>query len=153
MDTSALLARQAHRLIQIGISLFLFAALVGLAVPQFTVPRLALSAHLIGILQGIFFVAVAQAWPRLTLSPTMSKGTFCLLVYGGIAALASNLLAAAWGAGNSIMPIAAGAAHGAPFQEAVINIGLRSAGAALIAALVLILWGLRLRVVETKRTA
>jgi hydroxylaminobenzene mutase len=148
MDTSALLARQAHRLIQVGISLLLFAALVGLAVPHFTVPRLALSAHLIGILQGIFFVAVGQVWPRLTLSMEMSKVTFWLLIYGGIAALTANLFAAAWGAGNLILPMAAGSAHGSLFQEAVINISLRSAAASLIAALVLILWGLRLGVVN-----
>jgi (hydroxyamino)benzene mutase len=145
MDISTLLGRQGHRLIQVGIGLFLFAALVGLAVPHFTVPRLALSAHLIGILQGVFFVAVGQIWPKLTLNPGACKVAFWLLIYGSIAALVSNLLAAGWGAGNSIMPIAAGAAHGAPFQEAVINIGLRSAGATLIAALVMVLWGLRLR--------
>ena len=144
MDSSTLLARQAHRLIQVGISLFLFAALVGLAVPRFAIPRLALSAHLIGILQGIFFVAVGAAWSRLALSPAMSRLAFWLLIYSGFAAMASNLLAGAWGAGNSILPIAAGSAHGTAFQEAMINIGLRSSGASLIVALSLILWGLRL---------
>jgi hydroxylaminobenzene mutase len=143
MDTSILIARQAHRLNQIGISLFLFAALIGVAIPTFAVPRLALSVHLLGILQGIFFLAIGQVWLRLTLSPTISRVAFWLLIYGGIAALAANLLAAVWGAGNSILPMAAGSAHGTTFQEAVINIGLRSAGATLIAALVLILWGLR----------
>lgn len=143
MDTSILFARQAHRLSQVGISLFLFAALVGMAIPTFAVPRLALSVHLLGILQGIFFLAVGQVWLRLTLGPKIARVAFWLLIYGGIAALASSLLAAAWGAGNSILPMAAGSAHGTAFQEAVINIGLRSAGATLIAALVLILWGLR----------
>lgn len=93
-------------------------------------------------------MAVGQVWPRLTLSMEMSKVTFWLLIYGGIAALTANLFAAAWGAGNSILPMAAGSAHGSLFQEAVINISLRSAAASLIAALVLILWGLRLGVVD-----
>jgi hypothetical protein len=39
--------------------------------------------------------------------------------------------------------MAAGGAHGSAVQEAVVNIGLRSAGAALVVALVLVLWGLR----------
>jgi (hydroxyamino)benzene mutase len=144
MDTSTFAARQAHRLIQIGFSFFLLAALIGLVVPRFAVPRVALSAHLIGILQGIFFIAVGTAWNRMALSTAMSRTAFWLLIYGGMAALASDLLAGVWGAGNSILPMAAGTAHGTTFQEAVINIGFRSAGASIIVALVLILWGLRL---------
>jgi len=144
MDTSTLAERQAHRLIQVGFSIFLFAALIGLVVQRFAVPRIALSAHLIGILQGIFFVAVGTAWHRLVLSTAMFRAAFWLLIYGGMAALAADLLGAAWGAGNSILPMAAGTAHGTTFQEVVINIGFRSAGASIIVALVLILWGLRL---------
>jgi hypothetical protein len=64
-------------------------------------------------------------------------------VYEAVAATLSNVLAAAWGAGNTIIPIAAGPAHGSDLQEIVINIGLRSTALALIVALALILWGLR----------
>ncbi len=134
---------QSRRLLQIGLGLFLLAVLLGLAIPHFTVPRLALSAHLVGIMQGMFLVLVGLIWPRLTFTPAQSKVAFWLLVYQAVAAPASNLLAAAWGAGNSIIPMAAGAAHGNSLQELVINIGLRSAGAALIIGLLFILWGLR----------
>ncbi len=139
-------SRQAQRLLQTGITLFLFAALLGLAVPHFSVPRLALSAHLIGILQGIFLVVDGLLWPRLSLSSLQSRMAFWLLIYQSIAAPLANLLAGVWGAGHSIIPMAAGAAHGSAAQEAVINVGLRSAGAALIVALALILWGLRTHV-------
>lgn len=139
MDRSS----QAQRLLQVGIGLFLVAVLLGLAISHFAVPRLALSAHLIGILQGIFLVVAGLLWPRLNLTPAQFGGTFWLLVYQALAAFLSNLLAAAWGAGNSIIPMAAGTAHGSAAQEAVINIGLRSAAAALIIGLLLILWGLR----------
>lgn len=139
MDRSS----QSRRLLQVGIGLFLVAVLLGLAVPHLAVPRLALSAHLVGILQGIFLVVAGLLWRRLDLTPAQFKVTFWLLVYQALAAPLSNLLAAAWGAGNSIIPMAAGAAHGSTAQEAVINIGLRSAAAALIIGLLLILWGLR----------
>ena len=139
MDSS----RQSQRLLQAGICLFLAAVLLGLAIQQFTVPRLALSAHLIGILQGIVLVVVGLVWPRLYLTPRQFRLTFWLVVYQAVAAFLSNVLGAAWGAGNSIIPIAAGAARGSTVEEAVINIGLRSAGAALIIGLLLILWGLR----------
>jgi hypothetical protein len=61
----------------------------------------------------------------------------------GVAAFLANLPAGAWGAGSSIVPMAAGGARGSAVQEAVIDAGLRSAGAALIAGLLLVLSGLR----------
>ena len=135
--------KQSRILLQFGVALFLFAALLGFAVPHFAVPRLALSAHLVGLLQGMFLVVLGMLWPKLNFGSTQAKVTFWLLIYQSLAAPASNLLGAAWGAGNSIVPMAAGAAHGTTVQEAVINIGFRSAGAALIFSLALVLWGLR----------
>ena len=143
MSLSPILLRQSHRLLQAGIGLFLFSVLIGLVIPHFTVPRLALGAHLIGILQGIFLAALGLLWPKLRLSAAMSRSAFWLLIYECIAAVSANLLAGAWGAGNSILTLAADGARGSAIQEAVIKIGLRSAGVALIVALVLILWGLR----------
>jgi hypothetical protein len=54
------------------------------------------------------------------------------------------VLAAIWGAGNSIMPLAAGNAHGSAFQEAVISIILYTAAPTILISLILILWGLRI---------
>lgn len=136
-------SRQARHLLRVGIGLLLVAALIGLVVPRFAVPRLALSAHLVGISQGLFLLVAGLVWPSLSLGRRLSTVAFWLLIYQGIAAPFTNVLAGAWAAGSSIVPMAAGGAHGSTAQEAVINIGLRSAGAALIVALVLMLWGLR----------
>jgi hydroxylaminobenzene mutase len=136
-------SRQALWLLRTGVAVLLAAALMGLAISQFAVPRLALSAHLVALLQGIFLIVLGLLWPRLSLTRVQAGLACALLIYQAIAAPLSNLLAAAWGAGNSIVPMAAGAAHGSATQEAVINIGLRSAGAALIVGLLLVLWGLR----------
>ncbi len=136
-------ATHAQRLFQVGIALFLAAVLLGLFIPRFAVPRLALAAHLIGLLQGIFLVVIGLLWPRLDLAPFQSRLAFWLVVYQAMAAFLTNALAAVWGAGNSIVPMAAGAAHGSPAQEMILTVGLRTAGATLIVALVLMLWGLR----------
>ena len=136
-------SRQGHRLFQVGVALLLLAALIGLAVPHFTVPRLGLSAHLLGILQGILLLVIGLLWSRLRLGPTQSRIAFLLLVYQSIAAPFSNLLAGVWGAGSSIIPMAASGARGSPMQELVVSAGLRSAGAALIVGLLLVAWGLR----------
>ena len=132
-----------HRLLQLGVLLFLVALLIGLAVPLFAVPRLALSVHLLGLMQGLFLLAAGLLWPRLHFTPTQSIAAFWLLAYGCVAAWTANLLGAFWGAGNSIVPIAAGAARGTNVQESVIVVLLRSGGAALIIGTALLLWGLR----------
>jgi hydroxylaminobenzene mutase len=123
--------------------LFLFALLVGLAIPKFAAPRLGLSAHLLGIMQGLFLMVTGLLWPRLELNQAASRAGFWLAVYGCFAAWTANVLAGVWGAGNSLLPMAAGPAHGSPIQEGIIAISLRTAAVSLIAVSLLILWGLR----------
>ena len=132
-----------QRLVRLGVLLILIALLIGLAVPRFAVPRLALSVHLLGLMQGLFLAIVGILWPRLVLTRRALLATFWLLAYGCVAAWTANLLAAIWGAGNTIVPIAAGAARGTALQETVIVFMLRSGGAALILGTVLLWWGLR----------
>lgn len=142
--------REAHRLLRLGLLLFLVALLVGLVVPRFAVPRLGLSVHLLGILQGLFLTVLGLLWPRLRLTRGMSRSAFWLAAYGCLAAWTANLLAAVWGAGSSMLPIAAGHARGSLFQEAAIAIGLRTAAVSLIAAVTLVLWGLRTVTLEKR---
>lgn len=134
---------QAHRLLQLGVSLFLFALLVGIAIPQFAVPRLGLSTHLLAISQGLFLLLMGLIWPRLQLTPRVGGLAFWLLAYGCLAALLANFMGAIWGAGNTLLPMAAGAARGSALQEGFVVIALRSGGAALIGGTAVVLWGLR----------
>ena len=123
--------------------LFLLALLVGLAVPRFAVPRLGLSTHLLGIMQGTFLLVAGLLWPKLKLTRVLSRVGSYLAVYGCVAAWTANLLGALWGAGNSMMPIAAGQARGSVLQEGIIATGLVTSAVSLIAVAILILWGLR----------
>jgi hydroxylaminobenzene mutase len=99
-------------------------------------------------MQGLFLMVIGILWPRLRLTRATSRVGFWLAVYGCFAAWTANVLAGVWGAGNSMLPIAAGQARGSVFQEVIIAAGLRSAAVSLIAAAVLILWGLRAFTVE-----
>jgi len=112
MQTSDDRAQHGHRLVQLGMFLFLLALLVGLAVPKFAVPRLGLSTHLLGIMQGLFLMIAGLLWPTLRFSSLMSRIGIFLAVYGCFAAWTANLTAAIIGAGNSLLPIAAGQAQG-----------------------------------------
>jgi hypothetical protein len=64
-------------------------------------------------------------------------------VFGCFAPLVANLLAGIWGAGNTMLPMAAGQGHGSSLQESVIAVGLRTGGASLIVLCIVVLWGLR----------
>lgn len=134
--------RRAHRLLQLGVLLFLAGLLTGFAIPALVNPRMALSSHLEGVLNGLFLVALGLIWPRLRLAPAAAAVTFWLAVYGTFANWAATLLAAAWGAGR-MMPIAAGAHHGSATQETVIMLLLVTLSIAMVAACALVLWGLR----------
>lgn len=137
------MARQGHRLLQVGTVLFLVALIVGLAVPKFAVPRLALSTHLLGLLQGMFLMVLGLIWPRLRLAGGTARAASALVVYGCLAAWTANLLGAIWGAGNSMVPIAAGTAHGTGAQETAIAALLMTAAVALVASVAMVAWGLR----------
>jgi (hydroxyamino)benzene mutase len=135
--------RDAHRLLQVGGLLFLLGLLVGFAVPRMTVPRLGLSTHLLGITQGTLLLVVGLVWPRLSLSQSASRVGHGLAIYGCLAPWTANLLGAVWGAGNSMLPLAAGAARGSPFQEGTIRVLLVSGALCLVSTAILVLWGLR----------
>ena len=144
MESRGLLLRQGHRLLQVGVALFLFTSFEGFAIPYFTVPHLALSVHSLSALLGVLLLALGLLWPRLNLGGTTSRIAFWFLVYSAIAIVAAYLMAGIWGAGNSTMPMAAGVAHGSVLQEAVIKVVAYSSAPTGIISFTLILWGLRI---------
>jgi hydroxylaminobenzene mutase len=146
-----MVSRQGHRLLQVGITLFLFSSLEGFAIPYFTVPRLGLSVHTLSALQGVILLTLGLLWPRLRLGATTSRIAFWFLIYSTFATLVPFVMAALWGAGNSILPLAAGTAYGSAFQEAVITVVLYSAAPPILISLALILWGLRILTPSTPR--
>jgi (hydroxyamino)benzene mutase len=144
MTTSNMLPRQGHRLLQIGVALFLFTSFEGFAVPYFAVPNLGRSVHTLSAFSGVLLIALGLIWPRLSLGAAAAQVAFWFLIYSDLATVISFLMAAVWGAGNSLIPLAAGAARGSELQEAAIKIVAYSAAPTGIASFALILWGLRI---------
>jgi (hydroxyamino)benzene mutase len=142
-NSSVLLSRQGHHLVQLGVALFLFVALQGLVIQNFAVPSLGRSAHTLSLSSGLVLLGIGLVWPRLTLGTTATRVAFWFLVYSLLATIVAFLLAAMWGAGNTVLPLAAGAAHGTALQENVIAAVLVSSLPTGIIAFALILWGLR----------
>lgn len=144
MNSSTMLSRQGHRMLQIGVALFVFSALEGFAIPSLPVPRLGLSVHTLSALQGVMLLGLGLLWPRLNLGATASRIAFWTYIYSSFATLVPYVMATVWGAGNSTIPLAAGAAHGSAFQEAIIKVVLYSAAPTFFISMALIIWGLRI---------
>jgi hydroxylaminobenzene mutase len=140
----ALLARQGHRLLQLGVGLLLVTSFEGFAIPYMASPPLGRSFHTLTSLLAVLLMALGLLWPRLKLGTKSARLAFWLLVYSGLAIDFAFLLAAVWGAGNTTMPLAAGSARGTAGQEMAILIISYSSGPTGIAAFGLIFWGLRL---------
>src|SRR4029450_2909008 len=142
MNGTNILSRQGHRLLQLGVALFLFTSFEGFAVPYFAAPNLGRSVHTLSAFSGVLLLTLGLVWPRLNLGATAARIAFWFLIYSDFATIVAFLMAALWCAGNSIMPLAAGAARGSDFQEAAIRVMAYSAGPTGITSFALILWGL-----------
>lgn len=140
----------AHRLLQLGFLLFSLGLLTGLLLPLFANPRMGLSSHLEGILNGLFLMALGLIWPRLQLTPRLQTLTFGLSLYGTLANWLATFCAALWGAGADMMPIAGAGLQGTPWQELVVAVLLLSLSLAMIGVCGLVLWGLRLPEYQTR---
>jgi hypothetical protein len=150
VNSSNTLSRQSHRLLQLGVALFLFTSFEGFAIPYFAVPNLGRSVHTLSAFSGVLLLALV--WPRLNLGATTSLIAFWFLIYSDLATITAFLMAGVWGAGNSIIPLAAGAARGTDFQETAINVVAYSAAPTGITSFALMLWGLRIVAPQSQRS-
>lgn len=141
MNASNVPLHQGHRLLQIGVALFLFTSFEGFAIPFFNVPILGRSVHSLSALLGVILISLGLLWPRLNLGAIALRVAFWFLIYSGLAVIAAFIIGAAWGAGKSTMPLA-GAPMGTPFQEFVVAAVAYSSAPTGIIAFAVILWGL-----------
>jgi len=135
--------RLGRRLLRYGIVLFLLGLATGRLVESLALPRMGLSSHLQGVMNGTFLVVVGLIWPHLRLHALLLRAAYWLALVGTYLNWAVTLAAAAWGAGGTTMPLAAGDHLGTPDQELTLLIGLRALNVAMFASCFLVLWGLR----------
>jgi hydroxylaminobenzene mutase len=131
--------KQANRLIFLGLLLFLLGLTVGLFVQNMKNPRMALSAHLEGVMNGMFLMVLGLIWKRLLLSTILLNATFWLAVYGTFANLIAVIIAAITGIGK-MMPIAGGQ-EGAEITDGLISFLLISLALSMLAVCIITLIG------------
>jgi (hydroxyamino)benzene mutase len=117
-----------------GLWLFLVGLLIGAAIPKFTSPRLALSAHLTAVQSGTALLALGWFWPQLTHGNANAEVLGHALWISFWMLSVGLTLAAAWGA-SRVLPIA-GAGYGATaLKERMAAVLITSASVLLILVL------------------
>jgi hydroxylaminobenzene mutase len=131
-----------RRLIWHGMFLFLLGLLTGFVETKFANPRMGLAAHLEGVMNGTFLIALGAAWVEVRLSAKLKATAYWTALYGAYVNWATTALGAALGAA-ALSPIT-GAGHNAlPWQETLMTALFMSVGLAIVGSSVLVLWGLR----------
>jgi (hydroxyamino)benzene mutase len=131
-----------RRLLFHGIALFLIGLLTGLAEQHFTNVRMALAAHLEGLMNGTFLLAVGAIWSEVRLSSSVDRIAFWALLGGTYGNWAVTTTAAILGTA-ALSPITAAGHGAAPGQEILVGTGFVLIGVSIILASTLLLWGLR----------
>jgi (hydroxyamino)benzene mutase len=126
----------------LGMILFLLGLLTGFVMANFRNPRMGLSAHMEGILNGIFLVIAGIIWDELRISKSLRIITFTTLIYGTYINWLTTLFAAYLGT-SKITPITGVGFHGTDVQEQLVTGGFISVGVTMLFSLIVIIYGLR----------
>ncbi len=117
-----------------GLWLFFVGLLIGAAIPKFTSPRLALSAHLTAVQSGTALLAIGWFWPQRTHGNAYATILGQALWISFWALSAGLTLAAAWGA-SRVLPIAGAGYAATSLKERVAAFVISAASVSLILVL------------------
>jgi hydroxylaminobenzene mutase len=129
-------------LFKLGLVLFVIGLLTGFAIPALKNPRMGLTSHLEGVLNGMFLALLGLLWPHVHLPHAWGVTAVVLIVYSAFANWLGTLLAAAWGAGRKLTPIAAGDHEASKVKESVFGFLLVSLSVAIVIGVVIVIVGL-----------
>jgi hydroxylaminobenzene mutase len=137
---------QSRKLIQFGVLLFLLGLVTGFVIPALKNPRMGLSSHMAGVLNGMLLMIFGLIWPKLELTKNLLNWNYWLSLFGTFTNWFTTLLASAWGAGSVMMPIAGNEMHGTDLQEIIIKFGLVTLSISMMIVSIFILWGMRKKI-------
>lgn len=116
--------------------------MVGLIVPVPANPRMGVSSHIEGVLNGMFLIILGLIWKKVELYEKWLKITFWLAVYGTFTNWLVIMVPAIFDAGEMLGIVVEGK-KGAPLPEALVNFSLISLSIAMLIVAVAVLIGLK----------
>lgn len=133
---------QRRFLVSAGVLLFILAMVTGMVMPLVANLRMGLSAHLVGLLGGLFLIGIGAIWPLQNLPGIWSTVALRLAVFSTYVNLCATLFAAAFST-NRLTPLAGSGRLADAWKENIVTGGLVLASVAMLGCCVLLLWGLR----------
>ena len=130
-----------------GMLLILLGLVTGFVEQRFTNVRMGLAAHLEGVMNGIFLLALGAVWNEVRLSPAAKAIAYWTALYGTYVNWLVTTLAAIFGTA-ALSPITGVGHSGQPWQEIVVTVGFVSVGGVIVACSLLVLWRLRARALQ-----
>jgi hydroxylaminobenzene mutase len=132
--------QQSDKLLFFGVLLFFLGLVVGIFIPMMANPRMGLSSHLEGVMNGIFLIVLGLIWNKLELSERLLSVTYWLSLFGTFANWFAVLMAAIFNSGK-MMPLAAGK-EGSAITEGIVSALLVALSIAMLAICIIVMTGL-----------
>ena len=117
-----------RKLIWHGMFLFLLGLLTGFVETKFANPRMGLAAHLEGVMNGTFLIALGAVWMEVRLTAKLKAAAYWTALYGAYVNWVATALGAAWGVA-ALSPITGAGHHALPWQETVDDRAVYVSGA------------------------
>jgi len=133
-----------RRLMWHGMFLFLLGLVTGFVEQRFANVRMGLAAHLEGVMNGTFLIALGAIWTEVKLPPPTKAIAYWTALYGTYVNWLVTMLAAVFGTA-ALSPISAAGHSGQPWQESLVTAGFLSVGVVIVTFSVVVLWGIRAR--------
>ena len=129
-----------RRLMWHGMFLFLLGLITGFLEQHFANVRMGLAAHLEGVMNGIFLLALGAIWTQVQLPRAAKGAAYWTALYSAYMNWLVTTLAAVFGTA-ALSPITAAGHTGKPWQESLVTAGFMSVGLAIVAGSLLLLLG------------
>lgn len=130
-----------HWLLVSGLFLFLLGLINGAFIQRFKNARMALSAHLTGVQNGMVLLIFGFLWPHITLEPLVLSVSFWFSIFSMYSIWLALFLAAVWGTSRST-PIAGAGYTATKTQEQTASFLLVAGSIAIILVTLALLYGL-----------
>jgi (hydroxyamino)benzene mutase len=104
--------------------------------------RMGLAAHLEGVMNGTFLIALGAIWNEVRLPRPGKLTAYWTALYGTYANWLTTTFAAIFGTA-AWSPITSAGHSGQPWQEALVSAGFLSVSISIVVSGVLLVWGLR----------
>src|SRR5260221_12980756 len=128
-------AQISRKLKLLGMLLFLLGLITGFLMMNIKNPKMGLAAHLEGVMNGTFLIAVGLIWNELKLTNNWKTVVYRTLIYGTFVNWFNTLLSAYFGT-SKMTPISGQGFVGTDLQENIVRVGYITVGLTMLFSII-----------------